>query len=121
MRTARPAAYARAGARPLALFYLAHDLIRKPVATFRDHAAYLAHDLIRKPVATFRDHAAYLAHDLIRKPVATLRDHAAYLAHDLIRKPVATLRDHALTLPVQHADQREQPAGGFEIDPHPAL
>src|SRR6266403_2224722 len=64
MRTARPAAYARAEARPLAFFYHAHDLIRKPAPTFWDHA---------------------------------------------------------LTLPVQHADQGEQPAGGLEIDPHLAL
>src|SRR5712691_7501398 len=26
-------------------------------ATFRDHAFYLEHDLFRKPVPTFRDHA----------------------------------------------------------------
>src|SRR4051794_5337600 len=30
-------------------------------------------------------------------------------------------RDHALAFPVQHGDQREQPAGGFEIDPHLAV
>src|ERR1700688_3453083 len=44
-----------------------------------------------------------------------------YFGHDLIGNPVATFPGHALTLPVQHGDQREQPARGFEIDPHLAL
>src|SRR5450756_1732304 len=43
------------------------------------------------------------------------------VAHDLVRKPVPTFRDHALTLPVQHADQGEQPARGVEIDRHLVL
>jgi hypothetical protein len=34
-----------------------HDLFRKPVPTFRDHALLVEHDLFRKPVPTFRDHA----------------------------------------------------------------
>ena len=37
------------------------------------------------------------------------------------RKTAATFPGHALPLPVQDADQREQPARGFEIDPHLAL
>src|SRR5271166_6366179 len=37
-----------------------HDLFRKPVATFRDHALLSEHDLFRKPVATFRHHALIL-------------------------------------------------------------
>src|SRR3974390_2295915 len=57
----------------------------------------------------------------IREAARSFRDHALYIAHDLIRKPVPTFRDHALALPVQHADQREQPAGGLEIAPPLAL
>src|ERR1041385_2092933 len=55
---------------------LEHDLVRKPVPTFRDHALFLEHDLVRKPVPTFRDHALFLEHDRVRKPVPTFRDHA---------------------------------------------
>src|SRR4051812_39610616 len=36
---------------------LEHDLFRKPVPTFRDHALLLEHDLFRKPAPAFRDHA----------------------------------------------------------------
>src|SRR5689334_15490296 len=43
------------------------------------------------------------------------------LAHGLIGKPLHTFPGHALSLPVQYADQREEPARGFEIDPHLAL
>src|ERR1700688_3138922 len=43
------------------------------------------------------------------------------LGHDLFEQPLHTFSGHALPFPVQHADQREQPAGGFEIDPHLAL
>src|SRR5271168_4781274 len=35
--------------------------------------------------------------------------------------PASIYPGHALTLPVQHGDQREQPARGLEIDPHLAL
>src|SRR5665647_829751 len=43
------------------------------------------------------------------------------LGHDLLEKPLRTFSGHALPFPVQHADQREQPARGLEIDPHLAL
>src|ERR1051325_2686034 len=38
-----------------------HDLFRKPVFAFRDHALCLSMILFRKPVSTFRDHALCLS------------------------------------------------------------
>jgi hypothetical protein len=37
--------------------FFEHDLARKPVITFRDHACSLSMILPEKSVATFRDHA----------------------------------------------------------------
>src|SRR4051794_6505208 len=88
---------------------------------FSPHANSTACGLRARGVASTLLDCSGIAHDRNRKPVPTFRDHEIISAHDLIRKPVSTFRDHALTLPVQDADQREQPASGLEVDPHLAL
>src|SRR5436305_12268661 len=95
---------------------------------FSPHANSTACGLRARGAGSTRLDFSETAHDLIRKPVPTLRwrgppgrDHAFTFAHDLVRKRAPTFRHHALALPVQHADQREQPAGGFEVDPHLVL
>jgi len=37
-------------------FWLSHDVIEKPEATFSRHALLLPHDVIEKPEATFSRH-----------------------------------------------------------------
>src|SRR5262249_6951029 len=44
---------------PSGASFVVHDLVRKPVPTFRGHA-FVVHDLVRKPVSTFRGHALAL-------------------------------------------------------------
>src|ERR1022692_5257277 len=63
----------------------------------------LAHDLVRKPVPTFRDYGVrQVSRPWSRIIVdgggesAGVRPRIYILAHDLVRKPVPTFRDHAL-------------------------
>ena len=52
-----------------------HDLFRKPVPTFRDHALIPEHDLFRKPVPTFRDYA-FLSMIFSENRLPLFRDYA---------------------------------------------
>src|ERR1700738_4692211 len=56
----------------------------------------------------------------LRLPLYWARPFPKAGTHFALTRPCGS-GSSVLTLPVQHADQREQPARGFEIDPHLAL